>query len=493
MYDYFNTNPIENFLKKNSAEFTKSDLIEYIMKNEIRMINFRYIGGDGRLKSLNFIINSLEHLDQILTLGERVDGSSLFSSIGAKSSDLYVIPKYRTAFINPFTDLPSLDIICEFYTTEMKPFSQSPHHVVEKAHNLLTKKTGLTFQAMGELEYYLFSEKDEIYTVNEQKGYHESRPFSKWALVRKEAMDALCKMGAKIKYGHSEVGNIIEKNIQMVQHEIEFLPVNVEEAANQLVLAKWVVREVAYKYNLEVSFAPKIMVGQAGSGLHVHTRLMKNNKNAIVNKNGELNETGLKLIAGLLKVAPSLTAFGNTVPTSYLRLVPHQEAPTKICWGSKNRSVLVRVPLSQHGVKILNKRLNPKEPTNNIEYTSNQTVELRSGDGSANVHYYLAGITLGVLAGLTDDDSLDVAKKLFASEDVSNNITFNQLPASCYESAQILKKNKNFFIKDNVFLEPHINQVIKTLEDYKDKDMSEKLAGNHEQLDAIVKKHIHCG
>ena len=290
MYDNFNANPIENFLKKESANFTKDDLIEYILEKKIRMVNFRYIGGDGRLKSLNFVINSLEHLDRILTLGERVDGSSLFESINAKSSDLYVIPKYKTAFINPFTDLPSLDIICEFFTTDMKPFIQSPHYAVEKAHKLLKSKTGFTFEAMGELEYYLFSEKDDIYTVDEQKGYHESRPFSKWASVRKESMDILCQMGAKIKYGHAEVGNIIHENVQMVQHEIEFLPVSVEDAADQLVLAKWVVREVAYKYNLEVSYAPKIIVGQAGSGLHVHMRLLKNGKNALVDRKGKLND-----------------------------------------------------------------------------------------------------------------------------------------------------------------------------------------------------------
>ena len=93
-----NPNPLVKFLNKPQKEFTKADIIRYVTKNDIEMINFRYAGADGRLKTLNFIINSLEHLDSILTYGERVDGSSLFPYIQAGSSDLYVIPRYRTAF-----------------------------------------------------------------------------------------------------------------------------------------------------------------------------------------------------------------------------------------------------------------------------------------------------------------------------------------------------------------------------------------------------------
>jgi glutamine synthetase len=84
----------------------------------------------------------------------------------------------------------------------------------------------------------------------------------------------------------------------------------------------------------------KITVGKAGSGMHIHLRLMKNGKNMLINKKG-LSTTARKMIAGILSLSPALTAFGNTIPTSYLRLVPHQEAPTTICWGDRNRSVLI--------------------------------------------------------------------------------------------------------------------------------------------------------
>ena len=116
-----NPNPLVKFLQKPQQEFTKADIIRYVTENEIEMINLRYVGADGRLKTLNFIINSLEHLDSILTYGERVDGSSLFPYIEAGSSDLYVIPRYRTAFLNPFSDIPAVDILCSYYTKDGKP------------------------------------------------------------------------------------------------------------------------------------------------------------------------------------------------------------------------------------------------------------------------------------------------------------------------------------------------------------------------------------
>ncbi|MCJ7661378.1 MAG: glutamine synthetase, partial [Anaerolineales bacterium] len=93
-------NRIAQYLDKFPQDFTKEDLVKYVEGNEIRMVNFRFVGGDGRLKTLNFIINSKAHLDQLLSAGERVDGSSLFSTIDSASSDLYVIPRYKTAYLN---------------------------------------------------------------------------------------------------------------------------------------------------------------------------------------------------------------------------------------------------------------------------------------------------------------------------------------------------------------------------------------------------------
>jgi glutamine synthetase len=132
-----NPNPLVQYLNKPAGEFTRDDLVKYIEDNNIEMVNLRYVGWDGRLKALNFIINSKRHLEAMLTMGERVDGSSLFSFIEAGSSDLYVVPRYRTAFINPFNTVPSIDILCSYFNKDGQPLESSPEYILQKANNAL--------------------------------------------------------------------------------------------------------------------------------------------------------------------------------------------------------------------------------------------------------------------------------------------------------------------------------------------------------------------
>ena len=113
-----NANQLVAFFQKPTSEFTKADIISFIREKDIRMVNFMYPAGDGRLKTLNFVINNQAYLEAILTCGERVDGSSLFSFIEAGSSDLYVIPRFCTAFVDPFAEIPTLSMLCSFIKME---------------------------------------------------------------------------------------------------------------------------------------------------------------------------------------------------------------------------------------------------------------------------------------------------------------------------------------------------------------------------------------
>ena len=202
-----NPNRLVQYLQKPAAEFTRADIIRYCEENEIEFVNFHYCGWDGKLKTLNFVIHNAEHLENILTAGERVDGSSLFPFIEAGKSDLYVVPKYKTAFRNPFTETPTLDILCSFYNRDGEPFESSPEHILHKAHEVFKKTTGLQMETMGELEYYIIADDEQIYEVPDQRGYHESAPFNKFTEYRVEAMRLIAHAGGLIKYGHSEVGN----------------------------------------------------------------------------------------------------------------------------------------------------------------------------------------------------------------------------------------------------------------------------------------------
>ncbi|HQL88789.1 MAG TPA: 30S ribosomal protein S7 [Lentisphaeria bacterium] len=277
-------NPIVNKLQKAPSAFTRQDIITYIQQEGIRHVNFMYPAGDGRLKTLNFVINNAAYLEEILSCGERVDGSSLFPFIEASSSDLYVVPRYRTAFVDPFAELPTLSMLCSFFNKDGEPLESSPEHTLHKACKAFHDTTGMDFEAMGELEYYVIADDPGFYPASDQRGYHESAPYAKFNAFRQECMLFIAQAGGQIKYGHSEVGNFTLQGKIYEQNEIEFLPVPAFEAAEQLLVAKWIIRNLAHSYDLDVTFAPKITIGKAGSGMHVHMRIMKDGKKSIAER-----------------------------------------------------------------------------------------------------------------------------------------------------------------------------------------------------------------
>ena len=486
------------FLQKPASEFTKADIITYIQKNDIRMINFMYPAADGRLKTLNFVINNAAYLDAILTCGERVDGSSLFPFIEAGSSDLYVIPRFRTAFVDPFAELPTVSMLCSFFNKDGEPLESSPEYTLHKACKAFKDVTGMEFQAMGELEYYVISEDEDMFPATDQRGYHESAPYAKFNDFRTECMAYIAQTGGQIKYGHSEVGNFALDGMIYEQNEIEFLPVRAEDAADQLMIAKWVIRNLAFSYGYNITFAPKITVGKAGSGLHIHMRIMKDGQNQML-KEGILSETARKAIAGMMVLAPSITAFGNTNPTSYFRLVPHQEAPTNICWGDRNRSVLVRVPLGWSAKTDMCMLANPLEKPANYDTTQKQTVEMRSPDGSADIYQLIAGLAVACRYGFEMENALDVAEKTYVNvnihkqENADKLKTLEQLPDSCAASASCLEKQRAFFEKYNVFSPAMIDGIITKLRAYNDSTLRSDIKDKPIEMMELVEEFFHCG
>jgi len=494
----FYTNRLTEVLGKPSEEFTKSDIIKYILKADIKMVNFMYPAADGRLKTLNFVVNDTDYLENILSYGERVDGSSLFPFIEAGSSDLYVVPRFRTAFIDPFSDLPTMCFLCSYFNKDGERLESTPEYTLHKATKAFTDVTGMTFEAMGELEYYVIAEEEDVFQATDQKGYHESAPFAKFNQFRMMCMYYISQTGGKIKYGHSEVGNFTLNGKIYEQNEVEFLPTNAEEAADQLVIAKWIIRNLAYQYGLDVTFAPKITVGKAGSGMHVHMRIMKDGKNQMLN-NGVLSETARKAIAGMMVLAPSITAFGNTNPSSYLRLVPNQEAPTSVCWGDRNRSVLVRVPLGWTTNKDMSSQVNPLEQPAKGDTSQKQTVEMRSPDGSADVYELLAGLAVACRYGFEMDNALEIAEKTYVNvnihraENKEQASSLTHLPDSCVASAKKLNEQRAIFEKHNVFSPAMIDGIIHKLESYKDASLRDELENNQEKMLQLVNRYYHCG
>lgn len=493
-----NPNKLVQYLQKPACEFTRADIVKYCAENDVRFINFHYCGWDGKLKTLNFVIHSLEHLENILAAGERVDGSSLFPFIEAGKSDLYVLPRYKTAFLNPFNELPTVDLLCSFFNRDGEPFESSPQYILHKAAQQFKATTGLEMETMGELEYYVIDEAEDLYQTPDQKGYHESTPFNKFTDLRMEAMEMIAQCGGLIKYGHSEVGNFTQDGKIYEQNEIEFLPTNIEDAADQLVVAKWVMRQVAYQYGVTLTFAPKITVGKAGSGMHVHCKFTKDGK-SVMTKNGELTDEAKKAIAGYMIAGTSLPAFGNPHPLSFMRLVPHQEAPTSLCWSFSNRSALVRVPLGWLKQMDMAAAANPNEKASNKDFSNKQTFEWRASDAFADMYLLMAALCCAARHGFEVPNGLEVAEKTFVGlgvniHDAKNKAVqeaLEQLPGCCVEAANELEKDREIYTSKGVFSDNIVDYMISYLKAFDDEKLRASL--DSKSLMELVEKCINNG
>ena len=503
-------NPLVTLLDKPPHEFTREDLIAVIEQKQIERITFHYTGIDSKLKELKIPIASRLQAEHVLADGERVDGSSLFSGlVDVAVSDLYVVPVYKTAFLNPF-DPGSLDFICRYLTHEGELAPYTLDNILHKAYQRFQTNTGLDLHAMGELEFFLLSTPSQnLYTTQRQRGYHTAAPFSKTGAILNEMVRHITQITGAVKYAHSEVGSMgqVRSDLDEIsgkradQLEIEFLPTPIDEAGDHLVLARWLIRNVAYQHGCVATFTPKLEEGIAGNGLHVHMELQRDGRNVMRDAGGALSPAARQMIGGLGNFAASLTAFGNTTSSAYLRLVPHQEAPTRICWSASNRSAMIRVPLGWSNLNNLARRVNPQQATEYVEKVGRQTVELRSPDGSAIVHLLLAGIATAAEWGLTHpDESLALADELHVTGNIFRDKAILErlqpLPSSCVASAQVLRRQRALYEQGGVFPPSMIDYVARMLEQEDDEDMNHYLADlpaddRLHQTRAIMHKDLH--
>lgn len=498
-------NSISSFLKKDKTEITREDLIKIVKEKNIQKVTFHYVGGDGKLKELKLPFTNTIQLEKILADGERVDGCSLFQNVvDMGNSDVYVVPIYKTAFLNPFED-DSIDFICKFIDSNGEIASFSHDSVLHKAIDLFRKKTGYEIYAAGELEFFLLQDIERnIYTLPKQMGYHSSSPFIKSTFILNEILTHIEKITGIVKYAHSEVGNLERlastdeeiNNKLMEQLEVEFNPAPIEDMANYLELSKWLVRNIAYKHNCIATFTPKLEEGIAGNALHFHLMIKdKKEHNLLIDDGGHYTIVAKKLIGGLIEYSDSLTAFGNTVASSYFRLVPNQEAPTHICWSESNRSAMIRIPLGWSKVNNLASIINPQQK--NLfrnEEGKRQTIEFRPPDGSAFIHLLLAGITLAAEYGITKINDYEQVEKLHITGNIFQNDKIRRelksLPSSCAESAEILSKKRQLYERENIFPKFIIDHIIKLLRNENDNDLRFKLDNLPQEERAIALRRI---
>ena len=497
---YALSNPISLLTDKPREQFTRADLLHVIELNQLERITFHYTALDGQYKELKIPVSSRRQAERILADGERVDGSSLFRHlVDVNLSDLYVVPVYKSAFLNPFGE-PSLELTCRYLNVHGDQVPFAPDAILHKSADLFHRTTGCDFYALGELEFFLLSDPaPSLFRLPTQRGYHASAPFVKTAAVLDECVRLLTQITGAIKYAHNEVGCIdaVRSDLEELrgksaeQLEVEFLPAPVEDAGDFLVLARWLIRNVAYRHNCVATFTPKIEEGVAGNGLHIHTEIRRNGQNIMrtgcptlpagrVGGSGDLSPEARQLIGGLCHYADSLTAFGNTVSSAYLRLVPNQEAPTRICWSNLNRSAMIRVPLGWTTDADLSQSVNPQQLIPAIGHEPRQTVELRSPDGSAFAHLLLAGITMAAEWGMSHpEESLKLAADLYTKGNIFHDETLlgrlATLPRSCVESARILVENADLYERHDIFPPSVIEYMATLLNNEDDEGMNRKL------------------
>jgi glutamine synthetase len=465
---------------------SKEDIVKFVSEKNVRLLNLCHIPEDGRLKNLSFAISDDKRIGEVLEYGERVDGSSLFSFIDPHKSDIYIMPKLDSAFVNPFSVIPTLNVLCRYLDEDGKPLDVAPENVLLRAEERLRSNTDVTLKALAELEFFIMAkqEGESLFPAVPDKNYHESAPFSKFENVRNDVMVTLASIGVDMKYGHSEVGKLVEKDGTVLeQHEIEFTPQSLVNMAETIAVAKWVVRNVCVRHGVSVSFSPKISLEHAGNGMHVHLCGLKNGKNIIEDAKGELSVEAKEMIGGILKFAPSLAAFGNPTPVSYLRFLARKESPMNISWGARNRLALIRIPLWWSFKR-------GHEEADNCK----RTFEYRAPDATANAYLLFAALAVAVEYGLENhEESLKIAEELRLEESGKKNVKMKSLPKSCSESAINLKRDRKYYEAEAVFPRAVVDMTIKKLKAYNDGDVTQKLQEKPQKVEKLMQTYLHYG
>jgi glutamine synthetase len=431
------------------------DLVAFVRERRIRVLSLMHVGGDGWLKTLDFVPRDAEHLADVLAGGERADGSSLFGDLGIPvgASDIVMRPRLSTAFIDPFSPEPTLAVLCSHYNRQGEPLAESPDTLVRSAYARLVQSTGVEWHALGEIEFFLGQrgEEAQAYGANE-RGYHASSPFVFGEALRRQALTHLAEMGVPVKYGHAEVGYVEADAADprvWEQHEIELWLQPLPEAADAVVLTEWVLRNLAQRSGMLCSFAPMARKGHAGSGMHFHFAPCSNSVFLPhTGPDGGLTSHAKWLICGLVNHGGALMAFGNRSRDSFVRLSQGKEAPSVLTWGRYNRRALIRIPIV---------------PTDaQGRPTSAETIEFRLPDGSTHPHLLLAGVAQALVAGHSTPDPDRLLERTAVTAE-GTALVANRVPLTFAEIAENLVLSRGMLEAGGVFTPNLLDRVIALL------------------------------
>ena len=427
------------------------DISKFETEKRIEFIDLKVSDLNGKLHHLT-LPYSEETLQTLMRDGVGFDGSS-YGFKRVENSDMIMKPDLDTALLDPFREAGTISFFTRVFNTDEKstPYQFDLRNMAEKAE-LLLKKYGIADHTMWgpEFEFYILSGVDYKSTSQEsyymieseegfaENGYHIANPLDVYDDFRDEATRLLMRAGISVKYHHHEVGNLGQQEIEINFDRL--LP-----TADKILLAKYIMHNLAKERGLFLTFMPKPLYKQAGSGLHVHQYLMRGKDNAFYEKGAyaNLNQTAMYYIGGVLKHAAALCALTNPSTNSYKRLVPGVEAPTAINFGQANRASCVRIPRY-------------------IKDPQKTRFEYRPPDATANPHLALTAIMMAGLDGVIN--KIDPVKEGFGPYEAAEfdpSIEMKFLPFSLNMALQALEKDHDFLLRDNIFSKELIEHWIK--------------------------------
>ena len=448
---------LERWLGRPPARWSVDDLVGLVEERGIRLVSLMHVGIDAWLKTLDFVPQSTGHLRDILEGGERADGSSLFRGLGLRgASDILLRPRLETAFLDPFSPLPTLAVLCGHAASDGTPLAHSPDTMARRAAERLETEAGITLLGHGEVEFFLGrSDASGADPGTRDRGYHATAPFVFGEELRRRAIAMLADIGIPVKYGHSEVGYVPPAKPGdpcWEQHEVELGLAPLPAAADAVLITHWVLRNLAQRAGLRCSFDPVVRAGHAGNGLHFHFAPVVGGEHQGGRRpDGTLPDPARWLVAGLVTSGGALMAFGNIRRrTSFRRLRQAKETPEAIVWGQFDRSALVRLP-----VVATTAGGRPIAPP---------TIEFRLPDGSAHPHLLLAGVAQALLGGRDIADLDALLHRTRSSNQGGSTADAARVPRNFTEIARELVTHRPVFSAGEVFPDQLLDGILRRLQ-----------------------------
>ncbi len=444
---------------------TPREVLALCREKDVKAVDLRFMDFPGLWQHFTIPVSKLD--EDTFEDGLGFDGSSIRGWQAINESDMLVVPQPETAWIDPFTDLTTLAMICNIQDPiTREDYSRDPRNVARKAANYL-KSTGIADTAYlgAEAEFFIFDDIrfdhkphqgfyyiDSIegewnrgreegpnlgYKLRHKEGYFPVPPADQMMNIRNEMMQTMIECGLDVEAQHHEVATAGQSEIDLRFQELVHM-------SDQLLMFKYIIKNVAKKHNKTVTFMPKPIFSDNGSGMHTHISLWKGSEPIFAGSGyAGLSETALYAIGGILKHAPALLAFTNPTTNSYKRLVPGYEAPVNLAYSQRNRSAACRIPMYSASPKA-------------------KRIEFRCPDPSCNPYLAFSALLMAVIDGIQNKinpgDPLDKDIYDLPPEELA---AVPKAPGSLDEALEALHKDHEFLLRGDVFTSDVIETWIK--------------------------------